>query len=57
MYPGAAEVEALSDVIAVGGTSRGADTAVVLRATYPSHVLSQDHAKRLRIREVLCKPR
>ncbi len=45
------------DVIAVGGTGRGADTAIVVRATFPNHVLSQDHARRLRIHEVLCKPR
>jgi hypothetical protein len=44
------------DVIAVGGTSRGADTAIVLRATFPNHVLSQDGNKRLVIHEILCKP-
>lgn len=44
------------DVIAVGGTSRGADTAIVVWATFPNHVLSEDRRKRLRIREVLCKP-
>ena len=49
-------LEPYQDVIAVGGTSRGADTAAVLRATFPNHVFSQDEAKRLRIREVLCKP-
>ena len=49
-------LEPYQDVIALGGTSRGADTAIVLRATFPNHVFSQDAAKRLRIREVLCKP-
>jgi hypothetical protein len=44
------------DVIAVGGTARGADTAIVLRATFPNHILSAEHAKRLKIHEVLCKP-
>ncbi len=44
------------DVIAVGGTGRGADTAIVVRATFPNHVLSKDPAKRLQIREILCKP-
>ena len=29
----------------------------VLRATYPNDLLSQDPDKRLRIHEVLCKPR
>ncbi|MDI7274337.1 MAG: pyruvate kinase alpha/beta domain-containing protein [Anaerolineae bacterium] len=45
------------DVIAVGGTTRGADTAIVVRATFPNHVLSEDHARRLVIREIICKPR
>jgi hypothetical protein len=49
-------LEPFQDVIAVGGTSRGADTAIVMRATYPNHVFSTDDAKRLKIRELLCKP-
>lgn len=49
-------LEPYQDVIAVGGTSRGADTAIVVRATLPNHVFSQDTAKRLNIREILCKP-
>jgi uncharacterized protein len=44
------------DVIAIGGTERGADTAIVVRATYPNHVLSKDAEKCLRIREILCMP-
>jgi hypothetical protein len=38
------------DVIAIGGTSRGADTAVVIRP-----VNSQDFFD-LKVREILCKP-
>ena len=38
------------DVIAIGGTSRGADTAVVLRP-----VNSEDFFD-LRVKEILCKP-
>jgi hypothetical protein len=49
-------IEPYQDVIAVGGTSRGADTAVALRATYPALVFSEDKAKRLEIREVLAMP-
>jgi hypothetical protein len=49
-------VEPFKDVIAVGGTSRGADTAIVLRATFPNHVFSEDEGKRLVIHEILCKP-
>ncbi len=38
------------DVISVGGTGQGADTALVLRPTTSSHFFD------LRIREVICKP-
>ncbi len=38
------------DVLAVGGTGRGADTAVVLRAAHANRFFD------LQIREVLCKP-
>ena len=49
-------LDPFQDVIAVGGTERGADTAIVVRATYPNHALSEDEEKRLRIREILCMP-
>jgi hypothetical protein len=45
------------DVIAAGGTHRGVDTAIVMNATYPNHILSQDPAERLQVHEILCKPR
>jgi len=38
------------DVLAVGGTGRGADTAVVLRAAHANRFFD------LQLREVLCKP-
>ena len=38
------------DVIAVGGTGRGADTAVVLRAAHANRFFD------LQLREILCKP-
>ena len=40
-----------NDIISVGGTGRGADTALVLK---PAH---QNNFFDLRIREVICKPR
>ena len=49
-------IEPFQEVVAVGGTSRGADTAIVVRATFPNHVYSQDDAKRLKVHEILCKP-
>ena len=48
-------VEPFQDVIAIGGTSRGADTAIVMNATYPNHAFSKDAKKRMRIKEILCK--
>ena len=50
-------LEPYQDVIGVGGTSRGADTALVLRATYPATVLSKDPSKTLEIREIIAMPR
>ncbi len=49
----AADAGALSgnDIISVGGTGRGADTALVVK---PAH---QNNFFDLRIREVICKPR
>ena len=49
-------LEPFQDVVAVGGSDRGADTAIVVRATYPNYVLSKEAEKRLRIREILCMP-
>ena len=45
------------EVIGVGGSSRGADTAIILRSTYPTAVFSNDPKKRLEIREIICMPR
>jgi hypothetical protein len=49
-------LEPFQKVIGVGGTSRGADTALVLSATYPNFTLAKDPGKRLRIAEILCRP-
>ncbi|MHA1377027.1 MAG: pyruvate kinase alpha/beta domain-containing protein [Candidatus Helarchaeota archaeon] len=40
-----------NDVICIAGTSRGADTAVILKPTYSSYFL------KMKMREILCKPR
>ncbi len=49
----AADAGALSgeDIIAIGGTARGADTAIVLKPANQSDFFN------LRIREIICKPR
>ncbi len=44
------------DVIGVGGSGEGADTAIVVRATYPACVFDKDPAKRLEIREIIAMP-
>ncbi|MDH7570440.1 MAG: hypothetical protein QHJ73_12740, partial [Armatimonadota bacterium] len=44
-------VPTAEEVIAVGGTGRGADTAVVLRAAHQNTFFD------LEVREILCKPR
>jgi hypothetical protein len=49
-------LEPFQKVIAAGGTHRGVDTAIVVNATYPNHMFSQDPVKRLKIHEILCKP-
>ncbi len=49
-------LEPFKDVIGVGGSGTGADTAIVLRSTYPGTVFSKDKEKRLEIREILTMP-
>ena len=44
------------DVIGVGGSSKGADTAIVLRATYPASLFDKDPEKRLEIKEIIAMP-
>ena len=44
------------DVIAVGGSGGGADTAIVLRATYPACLFDKDPGKRLEIKEIIAMP-
>lgn len=40
-----------SDIISVGGTGKGADTALVVKPAHQSNVFD------LRVREIICKPR
>ena len=49
-------VTPFQDVIAVAGSGRGADTAIVLRATYPACLFDKDPAKRLEIKEIIAMP-
>ncbi len=45
------------EVVAMGGTDKGADTAVVVRSTFSSTVFSSDSDRRLIIHEILAMPR
>lgn len=49
----AADGDALTgnDIVSVGGTSRGADTALVLKPAHQTNLFD------MRIREIVCKPR
>lgn len=49
-------VEPYQDAIGVGGTARGADTAAVIKATYPAMMFSKDAKKRLEIRQIIAIP-
>jgi hypothetical protein len=40
-----------NDIVAIGGTGKGADTALILKPANQSHLFD------MRIREVVCKPR
>ena len=50
-------IEPFQDVIAMGGSGRGSDTAALLRATFPNLIFSKDASKRLVIKEVIAMPR
>jgi len=50
-------VEPYQDVIGVGGSGSGADSAAIMRATYPALIFAKDSKKRLEIREVIAIPR
>lgn len=49
-------IELYKDVIGVGGSGEGSDTAIVARATPTKEIFSEDKAKRLEIREVIAIP-
>lgn len=44
------------DVISIGGSGKGADTAIVLRATYPACIFDKDPSKKLEIKEIIAMP-
>ena len=50
-------VRPFRDVIAIAGTDKGADTAVVVRATFSPLVFSANPRRRLVVKELLAMPR
>ncbi|NPE10056.1 MAG: hypothetical protein GNW80_17380 [Asgard group archaeon] len=50
------EIELFTDVISVGGTGRGADTAIIAKTTTSKEIFSSDKDKKLEIRAVLAMP-
>jgi len=49
-------IEPYRDVIAVGGSGEGCDTAIVVRATTSKEIFSRDRARKLEVREVIAMP-
>jgi len=50
-------VEVGEEVIAIGGTGSGADTAILVKASTTSDMLGPDKAKRLEVKEIIAMPR
>ncbi|KYK38257.1 MAG: hypothetical protein AYK18_17550 [Theionarchaea archaeon DG-70] len=50
------QVTPYEDVLGVGGTARGSDTAIVARATTTEEIFDGDESKKLEIREILAMP-
>jgi hypothetical protein len=46
-------VKPYKDVVGVGGTGKGADTAIVARSTTSKEVFSGDSSKKLEVREII----
>jgi len=49
-------VELYKDVIGIGGTGNGADTAIIARATTSKEIFTEDKTKKLEIREIIAMP-
>ena len=49
-------VKPYENVIGIGGTGNGADTAIIARATKSKEIFTEDNTKRLEIREIIAMP-
>jgi len=50
-------IEPYKDCIAVAGTDKGADTAIVCKATSLKHIFAKDINKRLEVKELVAMPK
>ncbi len=50
-------ISPFDEVVAVAGTDKGADTAIVARSTFSSTFFSSDEDKRFVVHEILARPR
>jgi hypothetical protein len=57
MATNAGKVKAGEEIISVGGTGGGADTAIVLKAAFSCDIFPKDPEKRPEVREILAMPR
>jgi len=49
-------IEPYRDIVGVGGSDRGADTAIIARATTTEEIFSEDSKKKLEVREIIAMP-
>jgi len=49
-------IKPYSDVIGVGGSGDGADTAIVARSTFTKEIFDKDPSKRLEVKEIIAMP-
>ncbi|MEM3403701.1 MAG: pyruvate kinase alpha/beta domain-containing protein [Nitrososphaeria archaeon] len=50
-------IEPYQDIISVGGTTQGSDTALIIKPVYPQTFFSNSFDQRLEIREIIAMPR
>lgn len=50
-------IEPYTDIISVGGTSEGCDTAIIMKTIFPQTFFSPNPIERLEIREIIAMPR
>jgi len=49
-------IELCKSVIGVGGSGKGADTAIVAKSTTTNEIFSEDSSKKLEVRDIIAMP-